>query len=69
MKGQTAILNTVIRVDLTGKVTFKQRLDGYMKVSYAKGWSKKVLVRENRQVIASLACFRISKKASAAVAE
>lgn len=32
---QIAILNTVIRVDLTGKATFNQRLDGYMKVSYA----------------------------------
>ena len=53
-----AILNTVIRVDLTGKATFNQRLDGYMKVSYANKQSK--TVRENRQAAASLACFRNS---------
>lgn len=59
----------MIRVGLTGKGTFKQRLDGYMKVSYANKWSKKGLVRENRKAAAPLARFRNSKKAGVAVAE
>lgn len=38
---------TVIRVGLIDKVTFKQRFDGYMEVSNANKWSKKVPGREN----------------------
>lgn len=52
-------------MNLTGKATFNQRLDGYMKVSYANKQSKKV--RENRQAAASPQ--HVSETVSTAVAE
>lgn len=65
----TATSNTVIRIGLIDKVTFKQKLDGYMEVSYANKWSNKVPGRENKQAAAFLARLRSSKKAGVAVAE